>query len=640
MKGYRWLLGFVGRPELRPTAHSVDAMDRLIGRSDVRSETSRTVGHGSAWRIVRPVLVASIVAVAVFSCSRDLPEPSGTVAQSPPGVQRYDDICSARCTLVESAQPLALAIARSDSANSMTLLAEIHATGVAGDGLSLVTLTDDSLRSFAGSAALVVETNGVRTEFPMRGLPDSVHVFTFARTGTVDVKYWLRRGARKSGDAVLRLTQITSGARITSSFTPWHQQRVRPRLTGPTCQITTMTGTCDSTSWSGTPFVVGSPWGSGDTFTSNGSFNASDSITITFSKPVSKAVIEIDDPTWAGNYARAYDSTGTKIDSVLFTGNNTPGTNTPDTDSLSGRIFKIVLHPNDSDYVAYRMWITPVPKPKIVIIYAAGTDTTGGKAQLIPLNDALEPPSAGSRVLSFKVRIDSGGVSLPSRTVSMVAIAVDSGGIGSDSVYGHVHFSGTKGLPKPIGTLSSTSISTDTGTSATVTFTSSTTSGPVILRASITGADTVRRTVVVTVTGLGLLTANGHDSLIGFTTIHPSSHSGTSTMRSYMGLLADTFFVQFRSRKLAVNDLSLPKGGLLDILDTALWSPPHRLHRYGKSADVRILKVDASDVPILVGGNVVEDTVRRVFLKEQWYRISGHVAAREGKPIHLHLQYR
>ena len=150
----------------------------------------------------------------------------------------------------------------------------------------------------------------------------------------------------------------------------------------------------------------------------------------------------------------------------------------------------------------------------------------------------------------------------------------------------------------------------------------------------------MRRTVVVTVTGLGLLTANGHDSLIGFTTIHPSSHSGTSTMRSYMGLLADTFFVQFRSRKLAVNDLSLPKGGLLDILDTALWSPPHRLHRYGKSADVRILKVDASDVPILVGGNVVEDTVRRVFLKEQWYRISGHVAAREGKPIHLHLQYR
>jgi hypothetical protein len=51
-------------------------------------------------------------------------------------------------------------------------------------------------------------------------------------------------------------------------------------------------------------------------------------------------------------------------------------------------------------------------------------------------------------------------------------------------------------------------------------------------------------------------------------------------------LIAENYFVLSR-RLLSINDMSLIKGGLFDIMiNTPPWKPPHSSHREGKDADI------------------------------------------------------
>jgi hypothetical protein len=63
----------------------------------------------------------------------------------------------------------------------------------------------------------------------------------------------------------------------------------------------------------------------------------------------------------------------------------------------------------------------------------------------------------------------------------------------------------------------------------------------------------------------------------------PVGWYGTALSVQMLPLIAENYFV-LSGRRLSVNDMSLPRGGLFDIYGN--WSKPHGSHREGKDADI------------------------------------------------------
>jgi hypothetical protein len=107
--------------------------------------------------------------------------------------------------------------------------------------------------------------------------------------------------------------------------------------------------------YTASPFFA-PPTNIGGTFTSQAGTSASTTITITFVPAVAIFQAVEYDPTFAGSKMVAYDSTGTKLDSVSFKFSGTPGVNVPDTETVTGQghfISRIDLIPAAGDYVSY-----------------------------------------------------------------------------------------------------------------------------------------------------------------------------------------------------------------------------------------------------------------------------------------------
>jgi hypothetical protein len=570
------------------------------------------------------VSVTCLFGLLLVGCNHDWTVPTETTTLPRP--RPSASTCSAQCVFVDDARPLALALVQSDSSNTLALLAEFHATGKPGDRLSLAAQLSASLKAIAGTARLVVEVNGQRKNYLVKELPDSTEVFAFTTTSTVVVRYWLGRGALRAAPAAFRLTQVATGAVVTGASTPWHAQVTGSRLmSDEPYQVVTATGSDSTTSWLVTPFISGGPWGD-DTFTSYGSFDASTPITITFSAPIAKAVIEILDPTYAGNVAVAYDSDSTKVDSVAFTYSGMGGVNIPDTDSLSGSIRKIVLTPADSDYVAYRLWITLTNKIKIVITYASGTPMgADGNPLIAPNGISTRERPVWDTTLTFTVKIDSMGRPRLNSYVHFSLDVADNAGLGSDGAFGHFHSSGTA---KPKGVLVD-SVSTGSSGTATVTYRAGQFSEPVTLRATGPLLDTVVKHWTVGISGFEALIPSTYLDTIGSIAIHPYNTYGRPSFNALIQALATWSYLNVKAQKMNINDMSLPWGGKFDYIGSSTWrtDTSHKEHRAGGSADIRVVS------PTVFS----KDQQKRI--KQHWDSMPNSLMNYEGSPPHLHAKY-
>lgn len=92
----------------------------------------------------------------------------------------------------------------------------------------------------------------------------------------------------------------------------------------------------------------------GGDFQSHPGSGASAPITITFSSFVSSVTIRVEDPTWSGNVVQALNASGGVLQTANVTGNQSPGTNVPQTVTLSAVGIKgLALIPAANDYVSY-----------------------------------------------------------------------------------------------------------------------------------------------------------------------------------------------------------------------------------------------------------------------------------------------
>jgi murein DD-endopeptidase MepM/ murein hydrolase activator NlpD len=102
------------------------------------------------------------------------------------------------------------------------------------------------------------------------------------------------------------------------------------------------------------------------TFQSNPGTGVSSTIGINFTPSVPSVTMTIYDPTYDGNTAQAFDSTGALLGSVNFVGTGTPGWDVPDTKTLTfSGIHTVILTPAAADYVSYdaNFQGTPGPSP-------------------------------------------------------------------------------------------------------------------------------------------------------------------------------------------------------------------------------------------------------------------------------------
>jgi hypothetical protein len=67
------------------------------------------------------------------------------------------------------------------------------------------------------------------------------------------------------------------------------------------------------------------------------------------------------------------------------------------------------------------------------------------------------------------------------------------------------------------------------------------------------------------------------------TSTHPEGHYGSSDTIDKLKRIVDQLYSN-KKRKISVNDISLPEGGLFDC--NATWAPPHHEHRMGNDADL------------------------------------------------------
>ena len=96
-----------------------------------------------------------------------------------------------------------------------------------------------------------------------------------------------------------------------------------------------------------------------------------------------------------------------------------------------------------------------------------------------------------------------------------------------------------------------------------------------------------------------------HYTLVGTTSTigqrHQRNHWGTAELELALKKLASAYGTEFPGNKLAINDMSLPWGGIFDLGPMAVckkgppqvvgleWGPCHAWHRFGKDVDINLV---------------------------------------------------
>jgi len=212
------------------------------------------------------------------------------------------------------------------------------------------------LLAATASEAVIVRIDGTQQAYALSRLAHGVVVYRFDAAKSVQFRYALTRAVVSSiPDGQFHLHQLSSGS-ATKMFGPWMAGTsavAAPSSLG--CDITVQSGTACGVTYTASPFFA-PPTNIGGTFTSQAGTSASTTITITFVPAVAIFQAVEHDPTFAGSKMVAYDSTGTKLDSISFKFTGTPGDNVPDTETVTGQghlISRIDLIPAAADYVSY-----------------------------------------------------------------------------------------------------------------------------------------------------------------------------------------------------------------------------------------------------------------------------------------------
>jgi hypothetical protein len=289
----------------------------------------------------------------VFGCSPDAPNQASTA----PLLGGAGTQCRAECAITTDSKPFEASHSSPDSAMGWLFLADVTLTGNRGASISLGITADQHLvAALPQDARILVNADGKEASFTVSELlSGSVTFYRFEAAAIVHLRYAISRGTPTSipiGD--FRLIQYASSADVANSDRPWVRS---PRSyaadfsTMSSCVITLALSTICGIHAYVNPYATGRL----GTFQSNSGTGVSSPVTIRFSGPgATNVTITIHDPTWAGNSAQAYGPNGDFLGSVGFSGSGLPGSDFPETQTLSyTHISRVDLIPAPGDYVAY-----------------------------------------------------------------------------------------------------------------------------------------------------------------------------------------------------------------------------------------------------------------------------------------------
>ena len=319
--------------------------------------------------------------------------------------------------------------------------------------------------------------------------------------------------------------------------------------------------------------------------------------------------------------------------------------------------------PNQSDSAGGVTPQCPVPPTASlsnscsITLYETGIMVVNGRVNGVPQSDtirvvgpqinmSLTPsmmPSDNAKGVtstqSIRVSVtDTAGNRIPSKTVRFWLTAVE-------GEAGHDHVSTS--TPKPTGTIPIT-VNTGTSGEATVTYTAPESSGPIYIKATLSGAGYAQKKVMVEVPGLTEYTASTDYKLTGARTgLHTKNHFATSVHKQMLQLLASEYHKSFpTSEVLWFNDSSLPSGGVFDVSELNVpskrWKPPHAWHRYGQDTDLRTNDTSKPGNP-QVFSNAQKLRIWIIWLyvlpkATPYQRIIDHITLQDAPP-HFHLIY-
>ena len=333
--------------------------------------------------------------LALYACS---PDTSTEHSPTGPNLKLAAAVpCADECALTIDSRPFLLARSSADSLVGTLTLADITLDGKPGATISLgLASSGDVLAALPRDTRIIATAGSVTKSFAISELASArVAIYRFQASGSIRVHYALSRGAPVRiplGD--IRLTQYSHSAVIIGSERRWIRQASSfaaqmsssssCAINGPQARICGITVTINPYA----PAVMSYE----ATFQSNPGTGPSAAIGITFSSSVSSVTVTIADPTWDGNTAQAFDSTGALLGSVNFVGTGIPGVDVPDTKTLTfNGIRSVILTPAQDDYVAYSASFPGTPGPGICP-HAAFNG-------MYPVTDAYQAPDSTFRTI-------------------------------------------------------------------------------------------------------------------------------------------------------------------------------------------------------------------------------------------------
>lgn len=227
--------------------------------------------------------------------------------------------------------------------------------------------------------------------------------------------------------------------------------------------------------------------------------------------------------------------------------------------------------------------------------------------------------------------IDTLGHPIPFKSVSLRAFA-------AEGTAGHAH--NNPSFPKPPGEIIGVVNTGSTGIKSDIQYTAPEPSGPVLLKASMSGAGSVQKKIMIEVPNLHSYGPQIGADTTGGRPEHPApgNHWATDLHIGRLALFASIYNRQFPGKPLTFNDSSLPNGGLFDI--AANWHPDHAGHRWGNNTDV---KTHIGHDPML--NEIQVNAIQGIWLHLAARNFQGHYADMKIHPDcstckpHIHLIY-
>ncbi len=339
-------------------------------------------------------LLCPLGLLVLFACG-----PDGTSEHSPtgPNLKLGDQSqCADECVITTDSRPFLAARSSPDSVSGTLVLGDVVVNGSTGATISLQLFASQQLVSaLARDTRILVTAGAVTKSFTLPELTSTrATIYRFSAAGTLQIRYALSRGAPSSiplGD--IRLTQYAKSAVIVNSERRWIRRSLLPSAqmsSASGCAIAAPVSRICGITVSVNPYAPAATYEG--TFQSNPGTGASAAIGITFSQSVPSVTVTIYDPTYSGNTAQAFDSTGALLGSVDFVGTGTPGWDVPDTKTLTfSGIRSVLLTPAQDDYVSYDASFAGTPGPGICP-HTAFNGT-------YPVTDAYQAPDTSFRTI-------------------------------------------------------------------------------------------------------------------------------------------------------------------------------------------------------------------------------------------------